>query len=101
MGQFDQRAEEFGLLVGLHDSARRVDNLPLDWILVDPGNPRRVFDEKELDDLAASIAARAVLQQTDVAPQNSAGRHVPRFGQRRFPPTRSAGQRTTADTVMT
>ncbi|WP_352000192.1 ParB N-terminal domain-containing protein (plasmid) [Sphingobium sp. SJ10-10] len=68
MGKFDQRAEEFGLLVGLHDSARRVEDLPLDWIIADPENPRRVFDETELKDLAASIAARGVLQPIIVAP---------------------------------
>src|SRR3546814_6696561 len=76
MGKFDQRAEEFGLLVGLHDSARRVEDLPLDWIMADPGNPRRVFDEKELDDLAASIAARGVLQPIIVAPKNRSEEHT-------------------------
>src|SRR3546814_21143901 len=94
MGKFDQRAEEFGLLVGLHDSARRVEDLPLDWIMADPGHPRRVFDEKELDDLAASIAARGVLPPIIVAPKNSNGIHVILGGERRFRASRVAGRRT-------
>jgi len=100
MGKFDQRAEEFGLLVGLHDSARRVEDLPLDWILADPENPRRVFDEKELDDLAASIAARGVLQPIIVAPKNGDGLHVIRVGERRFRASRLAGRETIPAIVM-
>src|SRR3546814_11239729 len=100
MGKFDQRAEEFGLLVGLHDSARRVEDLPLDWIMADPGNPRRVFDEKELDDLAASIAARGVLQPIIVAPKNSDGLHVIRVGERRFRASRLAGRETIPASLM-
>ena len=100
MGKFDQRAEEFGLLVGLHDSARRVEDLPLDWIIADPENPRRVFDETELKDLAASIAARGVLQPIIVAPKNGDGLHVIRVGERRFRASRLAGRETIPAIVM-
>lgn len=100
MGKFDQRAEEFGLLVGLHDSARRVEHLPLDWIMADPENPRRVFDETELKDLAASIAARGVLQPIIVAPKNDDGLHVIRVGERRFRASRLAGRETIPAIVM-
>lgn len=100
MGKFDQRAEEFGLLVGLHDSARRVEDLPLDWIMGDPENPRRVFDETELKDLAASIAARGVLQPIIVAPKNGDGLHVIRVGERRFRASRLAGRETIPAIVM-
>ena len=100
MGKFDQRAEEFGLLVGLHDSARRVEDLPLDWIMADPENPRRVFDETELKDLAASIAARGVLQPIIVAPKNGDGLHVIRVGERRFRASRLAGRETIPAMVM-
>jgi ParB family chromosome partitioning protein len=100
MGKFDQRAEEFGLLVGLHDSARRVEDLPLDWIMADPENPRRVFDETELKDLAASIAARGVLQPIIVAPKNGDGLHVIRVGERRFRASRLAGRETIPAIVM-
>jgi len=100
MGKFDQRAEEFGLLVGLHDSARRVEDLPLDWIMADPENPRRLLDETELKDLAASIAARGVLQPIIVAPKNDDGFHVIRVGERRFRASRLAGCETIPAIVM-
>ncbi len=100
MGKFDQRAEEFGLLVGLHDSARRVEDLPLDRIMPDPGNPRRSFDEADLKDLAASIAARGVLQPIIVAPKNADGLHVIRVGERRFRASRLAGRETIPAIVM-
>ena len=100
MGKFDQRAEEFGLLVGLYDSARRVEDLPLDQIMPDPGNPRRSFDEADLKDLAASIAARGVLQPIIVAPKNADGHHVIRVGERRFRASRLAGRETIPAIVM-
>jgi ParB family chromosome partitioning protein len=100
MGKFDQRAEEFGLLVGLHDSARRVEDVPLDWIIADPENPRRTFDETELKDLAASIAARGVLQPIIVAPKNGDGLHIIRVGERRFRASRLAGRETIPAIVM-
>lgn len=100
MGKFDQRAEEFGLLVGLHGSARRVEDLPPDWIMADPENPRRLFDETELTDLAASIAARGVLQPITLAPKNSDGLHVIRVGERRFRALRLAGRETIPAIVM-
>src|SRR3546814_18965761 len=68
--------------------------------MADPGNPRRVFDEKELDDLAASIAARGVLQPIIVAPKNSDGLHVIRVGERRFRASRLAGRETIPAIVM-
>src|SRR3546814_12250013 len=68
--------------------------------MADPGNPRRVFDEKELDDLAASIAARGVLQPIIVAPKNSDGLHVIRVGERRFRASRLAGRETIPAIVL-
>src|SRR3546814_14977107 len=68
--------------------------------MADPGNPRRVFDEKELDDLAASIAARGVLQPIIVAPKNSDGLHVIRVVERRFRASRLAGRETIPAIVM-
>ncbi len=94
MGKFDQRAEEFGMLVGAHESARRVEELPLDWIMPDPGNPRTHFDEAELAELAASIEARGVLQPIIVFPRNSDGKHVIRMGERRFRASLAAGRKT-------
>lgn len=94
MGKFDQRAEEFGMLVGAHESARRVEELPLDWLTPDPGNPRTHFDEAELAELAASIEARGVLQPVIVRPKNAEGKHVIHMGERRYRASLAAGKKT-------
>lgn len=94
MGKFDQRAEEFGLLVGVHDSARRVEDLPLDWIMPDPQNPRRTFDAQEMQELADSIAARGVLQPISVSARNDDGKHIIRMGERRYRASLLAGRTT-------
>jgi ParB family transcriptional regulator, chromosome partitioning protein len=94
MGKFDQRAEEFGMLMGAHDSARRIEDLPLDWLMPDPGNPRTHFDEAELAELAASIEARGVLQPIIVGPKNGDGKHVIRMGERRYRASLAAGKKT-------
>lgn len=94
MGKFDQRAEEFGMLVGAHESARRVEELPLEWIAPDPGNPRTHFDEAELAELAASIAARGVLQPIIVRMKDGNGKHIIRMGERRYRASLAAGRKT-------
>ncbi|WP_068075014.1 ParB/RepB/Spo0J family partition protein [Novosphingobium lentum] len=94
MGKFDQRAEEFGMLVGAHESARRVEDLPLEWIIPDPGNPRTQFDEGELAELAASIEARGVLQPIIVRAKDANGKHIIRMGERRYRASLAAGRKT-------
>jgi hypothetical protein len=68
MGKFDERIEEFGLLVGAHETARRVEEIPLDRVIPDPGNPRRSFDDDALAELAASIAARGSCSRSRLRP---------------------------------
>ena len=94
MGKFDERIEEFGLLVGAHEMARRVEDIPLDRVTPGPGNPRRSFDDDALAELAASIAARGVLQPITVAPADAAGLHRIRLGERRFRASQLAGRLT-------
>jgi ParB family chromosome partitioning protein len=94
MGKFDQRAEEFGMLVGAHESARRVEELPLDWIMPDPDNPRTEFDEAELAELAASITVRGVLQPIIVGVKDADGKHIIRMGERRYRASHLAGRKT-------
>src|SRR3546814_12181289 len=91
MGKFDERIEEFGLLVGAHEMARRVEEIPLDRVIPDPGNPRRSFDDDALAELPASIAARGVLQPITVAPADATGLHRIRLGERRFRPSPPPG----------
>lgn len=66
--------------------------LPLDLIEEDPANPRDDFDDGELRALAATIAARGVLQPIVVRPANAEGHYRIRFGARRFRGARLAGQ---------
>lgn len=94
MGKFDQRAEEFGMLVGAHESARRVEDLPLDWIMPDPDNPRTEFDDAELAELAASITVRGVLQPIIVGVKGADGKHLIRMGERRYRASHLAGRTT-------
>jgi ParB family chromosome partitioning protein len=66
--------------------------IPLSDIIEDPDQPRRIFDESELKDLAASIKARGVLQAISVRPKNAEGKHVIIFGARRYRASKLAGQ---------
>ena len=91
MGKFDERIEEFGLLVSNHETARRVEDIALGRIMPDPGNPRRSFDDDALAELAASIAARGVLQPITVTPPDAQGMHRIRLGERRFRASQLAG----------
>lgn len=66
--------------------------IPLDDIVEDPDQPRRLFDERELADLAASIRAHGVIQAISVRPKNAQGKHVIIVGARRFRASRLAGR---------
>lgn len=50
--------------------------IPLDQIDEDPDQPRRTFKERELDELAASIREKGVLQPIVVRRGDEDGRYV-------------------------
>jgi ParB family chromosome partitioning protein len=64
----------------------------LDRIIPDPGQPRKEFDEVELDLLAADIRGRGVLQPIRVRWDDAADRYVIIVGERRFQASRRAGR---------
>lgn len=66
--------------------------IPLDEIVEDPSQPRTVFDDNELRQLAASIARVGVIQAISVRPKNAEGKHVIIFGARRYRASRLAGR---------
>lgn len=66
--------------------------IPLDEIVEDPNQPRTVFDEAELRQLADSIARVGVIQAISVRPKNTQGKHVIIFGARRYRASRLAGR---------
>jgi ParB family chromosome partitioning protein len=66
--------------------------IPLDEIIEDPSQPRTVFDDEELRQLANSIARVGVIQAISVRPKNAEGKHVILFGARRYRASRLAGR---------
>lgn len=81
------------------DSRRAIETIPLDRITSDPANPRKSFDEAELEALAASIRERGVLQPITVRSIDRGQRYVVRFGDRRFRAAKIAGLETIAAIV--
>jgi ParB family transcriptional regulator, chromosome partitioning protein len=68
--------------------------VPLELLQEDPENPRTEFLAEELQELAADIAERGVLQPIVVAPPNGAGHYLIRFGAKRYRAARLAGLET-------
>jgi len=71
-------------------SAKEVLNLPTDAIKPNPYQPRRIFDQNGLDELAASIKAYGVLQPISVRCMGSMGYELV-AGERRLRASRLAG----------
>ena len=88
----DNFSDAFGdLNAALASAGDAVLVLPLRAVAEDPNNPRSSFDEAELKALAQTIRQRGVLQPIVVRPPGSDGRHVIRFGARRFRAAQLAG----------
>jgi ParB family chromosome partitioning protein len=64
-------------------NASEYRDLPLDWLVVSPTNPRKAFDEDAMHELAASIRANGVLQPLLVRPRAEHQFEIV-FGERRF-----------------
>jgi ParB family chromosome partitioning protein len=58
-------------------------DLPLDWLVVSPTNPRKTFDEDAMQELAASIRESGVLQPLLVRPRAERRFEIV-FGERRY-----------------
>jgi ParB family chromosome partitioning protein len=58
-------------------------DLPLDWLVVSPTNPRKTFDEDAMQELAASIRENGVLQPLLVRPCAERRFEIV-FGERRY-----------------
>jgi len=77
-----------------------VQEIPLENIRESNSNPRRVFDEAQLRELAANIQSHGVLQAILVRPQDGAnGVYELVAGARRFRASKLAGKRTIPATV--
>lgn len=69
---------------------RGTDRIPIDRIRPNPDQPRRDFDEKDLDDLAASIREKGVIQPLILRPAASGGYEIV-AGERRWRAAQRAG----------
>jgi ParB family chromosome partitioning protein len=70
--------------------SRAGDRIPIDRIRPNPDQPRRDFDEKDLDDLAASIREKGVIQPLILRPVPSGGYEIV-AGERRWRAAQRAG----------
>jgi ParB family chromosome partitioning protein len=66
------------------------DAVPIDRIRANPNQPRRDFDEKELEDLAASIREKGVIQPLILRPRPDGGYEIV-AGERRWRAAQLAG----------
>jgi ParB family transcriptional regulator, chromosome partitioning protein len=71
-------------------SANFID-IPIDSIVVNPHQPRRIFNESELKNLAASIKVDGIIQPLTVTKTNSPGKYTLIAGERRLRASRLAG----------
>ncbi len=77
----------------VNEGARRVHELPLESIEVNPRQPRGHFEQEMLEDLARSIRERGVIQPVLVRPLED-GRYQLVAGERRLRASRLAGAAT-------
>src|ERR1039457_4030009 len=70
----------------------QVRELPIDDLFVSPDNPRKTFDQAQLEELAASIRKDGILVPLSVRPQALSFEIV--CGQRRHAAARIAGRAT-------
>ena len=68
--------------------------LPLDLIIEDPNQPRKIFTKASLDEMAASIIARGVRSPISVKPANADGLYIINHGARRYRGSIQAGKET-------
>jgi ParB family transcriptional regulator, chromosome partitioning protein len=69
-----------------------VDSLSLDLIFPNPNQPRKMFDEKAMEELAASIRERGVMEPIVVRPKD--GKYEIVAGERRYRASKLAGKPT-------
>jgi ParB family chromosome partitioning protein len=82
-GEPARRAELPARLQGLVRSKDAAE-IPVDRISPDPEQPREIFDDAAIDQLAASLKARGVLQPLRVRWDEGQGRYVLIAGERRW-----------------
>lgn len=72
-------------------SPKQIHELALDKVSPDPENVRKVFDQTALEELAASLKSRGLLQPITVTRPDNEGRATIRHGERRWRAAKIAG----------
>jgi len=65
--------------------------MPIEWIVRSPNNPRRAFDEADLEELARSMRDHGVIQPIVVRPRQDGQTHEIIAGERRWRAAQRAG----------
>lgn len=86
--------DDVGDALSRKSDGRSVQKIALNRIAPDPNQPRKVFDQKALEELAQSIEARGVLQPITLRTLDAGKTYVIRYGERRW---RAAGLAGLAD----
>src|ERR1700721_135926 len=76
------RNRRFPMTTTVHTQSEYRD-LPLDWLVISPTNPRKTFDEAAMQELAASTRENGVLQPLLVRPRAERRFEIV-FGERRY-----------------
>jgi len=91
MASFLDGLDDIEHALSKREGGRSIVNIPLDRIGSDPDNPRKSFDEGELQALADSIKERGLLQPITVRTLDEGKTYIVRFGDRRFRAAQRAG----------
>lgn len=91
MSKFGSLLGDVAFTLNSNASAVAIQMIPLDRITSDPNNPRKIFDQTQLDEMAQSIKQRGILQPITVRPLEGGTSFMVRYGDRRFRAARIAG----------
>lgn len=91
MSKFGSLLGDVAFTLNSNASAVAIQIIPLDRITSDPNNPRKIFDQTQLEEMAQSIKERGILQPITVRPLEGGTSFMVRYGDRRFRAARIAG----------
>ena len=83
--------DDVGDALSRKSDGRSVQKIALSRIAPDPNQPRKMFDQKALEELAQSIEARGVLQPITLRTLDAGKTYVIRYGERRWRAASLAG----------
>lgn len=86
--------KDIGDLSGLLDQKQGPMEIPLELIDEDPDQPRQVFDQEKLEELAETIKIRGVKTPISVRNSEAEGRFIVNHGARRLRASKIAGKTT-------